>query len=330
MPDALSTTVPVWCTVLNLALLPSHPLSPNLFLPPHLPPSIHAQVAALIPSFAASLRALGLDLPSRCRLSKPMRPLWLTPASALDRPADAPAALFADYRPVVCCTASSADGAHAAGYVQGAADDAENWACGLTPALFWDHVDELLAAPDADLPDLIARLVARPGDDGDDGGAPPRTPLTPHFSVCRLPLGPPAASDACHVALAPAPTPRDSWVRSAAHMEVGLGRHKTASRNLRLALPDICAFAAASLRRGTPRVVVACDSGTDLSVGAALALSCYLFDEHGTFRPPRQDLSFTKPLVKARLGAIMSAFPEANPSRQTLQSVNSFLMDWRA
>ncbi|KAL6354125.1 hypothetical protein LRP88_12459 [Fusarium phalaenopsidis] len=49
MPDALSTTVPIWCTVINMALLPSHPLSPNLHLPPFLPPSTHAQITALLP-----------------------------------------------------------------------------------------------------------------------------------------------------------------------------------------------------------------------------------------------------------------------------------------
>ncbi|KAM4056351.1 rit1 DUSP-like domain-containing protein [Hirsutella rhossiliensis] len=346
MPDALSTTIPIWCTVVNLALLPSHPLSPNLFLPPHLPPSTHAQVSALIPGFLASLRALDLDLLPRCRLSKPLRPLWVTPDSTLDPDPgpDADGSLFDDYRPVICCTASRAvrgSEMDEGGYVQGAADDAENWSCGLTPTLFWDHVDELLAAPEAELSDMIASLVSQRESARKDGMAASSSPalsrksLTSYLSVCPLPLHTPTAPNTCHIALtSAASTPQDSWTRSPTHMEVGLGRHKTASRNLRLALPEICAFAARFLDKGTPseptaQVVVACDSGKDVSVGAALALSCYLFDEHGAFRVPGEGLSFTKALVKARLGAIMSAFPEANPSRQTLQSVNSFLMDWR-
>lgn len=339
MPDALSTTVPIWCTVLNLALLPAHPLSSKLFLPPHLPPSTHAQVSALIPTFLASLRALDLDVLSRCRLSKPLRPLWVTPDSTLDPDPDpdADGSLLDDYRPVVCCTASrTVRGSEMdeGGYVQGAADDAENWSCGLTPALFWEKVDELLAAPEADLPDLIASLVAQRESARSDQTTSSRKLLTPHLSVCPLPLDAPGAPNVCHIALGSAPTPQASWIRSPAHMDVGLGSHKTGSRNLRLALPEICAFAARFLQRAaalgtTAQVTVACDSGRDVSVGAALALSCYLFDEHGEFRVPGHDLSFTKTLVKARLGAIMSAFPEANPSRQTLQSVNSFLMDWR-
>jgi tRNA A64-2'-O-ribosylphosphate transferase len=44
---------------------------------------------------------------------------------------------------------------------------------------------------------------------------------------------------------------------------------------------------------------------------------------------PDESARFTKSLVKIRLGSIMTTFPEANPSRATLQSVNSFLMDWR-
>lgn len=344
MPDALSTTIPIWCTVVNLALLPSHPLSATLFLPPHLPPSTHAQICALIPTFLASLRALDLDLLPRCRLSKPLRPIWVTPDSTLDPDPDpdADGSLFDDYRPVICCTASrTVRGSEMdeAGYVQGAADDAENWSCGLTPGLFWDNVDELLAAPEADLPDLIANLVSQRESSRKDGAASCSPTLswkllTPYLSVCPLPLNASTAPDTCYIALVSVSTPQDSWIQSPTHMEVGLGRHKTASRNLRLALPKICAFVARFLEKvpapkPTAHVVAACDSGKDISVGAALALSCYLFDEHGTFRVPGEGLSFTKALVKARLGAIMTVFPDANPSRQTLQSVNSFLMDWR-
>ncbi|PNY27737.1 Uncharacterized protein TCAP_02326 [Tolypocladium capitatum] len=333
MPDALSTTIPVWCAVLNQVLLPSHPLSPTLFLPPHLLPSTHAQIAALIPSFVAALRALDLALPTA--LTKPLRPLWITPDSLLERD---DGVLFDEYRPVVCCTASRrvvGSEVDERGYVQGAGDDTENWACGLTPAVFWAHVDELLAAPEADLPDLISQLVLQHEFAKRDTPTSPYKRLTPQISVCHLPLNLPTTPTACHIALGAASTPKDTWRKSPTYLEAGLGRNKTASRNLRLALPEICAFAAGFLEKGPssgdgPRqLVVACDSGKDVSVGAALALSCYLFDDGGRFRMPGEDVSFTKTLVRVRLGGIMTAYPEANPSRQTLQSVNSFLMDWR-
>jgi tRNA A64-2'-O-ribosylphosphate transferase len=61
----------------------------------------------------------------------------------------------------------------------------------------------------------------------------------------------------------------------------------------------------------------------------ALAISCYLFNDDNTLRSPEDKPSFTKDLIKKRLGGIMAIYPEANPSRSTLQSVNSFLMDWK-
>ncbi|PHH63401.1 hypothetical protein CDD81_6002 [Ophiocordyceps australis] len=349
MPDALAATVPIWCAVLNRLLLPDCPLSAHLFLPPHLLPSTHASISALVPSFLASLRALRLDcLPV---LSKPLRPIWITPQDdallyhhQATHGSSVPL-LLDDYRPIVCCTASRMvrpGGAEAEqlGYIQGAADDTENWAHGLTPLLFWQHVHELLATPEADLPALISSLISQP--DPQTTLATPLHHLTPHISVTTLPLDAPSSSSSssssslCHIALMPSPSPRDSWIRSSTYLQAGLGKNKAASRSLRLALPDLCAFAASffqrqSLAKGQdkPRVVVACESARDLAVGVALALSCQLFTDSGQLRVPGDGVVFTKPLVKTRLASIMTAFPEANPSRQTLQSVNSYLMDWR-
>lgn len=348
MPDALSTTIPIWCTVINLALLPDHPLSSNLFLPPYVSASTHAQITALIPQFLESLRALNLDLP-RC-LTKPLRPFWVTQDSVLVDRSDDPddnGVIYEDYRPVICCTASrrvlAGSEADEGGYIQGAGDDTENWAHGLTAPIFWAHADELLAAADAEIPDLIARLLqedaaqkSAAAEEAGPGAGHNWKQLTSHISVCPLPVTPDAASTTrCYITLTPNSTPKDTWIRSPRHMEVGLGKSKAASRNMRLALPEICAFASKFLASLDPvdvpqsHLVVACDSGKDLSVGTALALDCYLFDEQGKFRIPDKDVNFTKSLVKIRLGSIMTTFPEANPSRATLQSVNSFLMDWR-
>jgi tRNA A64-2'-O-ribosylphosphate transferase len=83
------------------------------------------------------------------------------------------------------------------------------------------------------------------------------------------------------------------------------------------------------MRDGKPSgtVLVACETGKDLAVGTALAILCWCFDESGAFRVPDESTTFTKNGIKVRLGAIMAAFPEANPSRTTLQSVNRFLME---
>ncbi|KAG6209905.1 hypothetical protein E4U35_006337 [Claviceps purpurea] len=415
MPDALSTTIPIWCTVLNNLLLPSHPLSSQLFLPPHLMASTHAQIMALIPGFVQALRDLKLEaLPV---LTKPLRPFWVTQESSLLPPEDDVCALcyssrwplsscscscscscsgsesiaysspspsslpspsskddnknndndiddtkdspqqqdqeqaheqkqeqkqeqeqqgtiFQDYHPIICLTASRrilTSEIDSQGYIQGAADDTENWAHGLTPDLFWAHSERLLSTPDAQLPELIASLLEQDQMERREQQSVDLVRLTSVISVCALPLGAPGRTDGevCHVVLVEGVTPKDTWIRAPDYMEIGLGKHKTASRNLRLALPEICAFVRAFLERGQDRqVVVACESGRDTSVGTALALSCYLFDEQGQFRVPDARLCFTKGHVKVKLASIMTAYPAGNPSRQTLQSVNSFLMDW--
>ncbi|GKT99925.1 initiator trna phosphoribosyl transferase [Fusarium langsethiae] len=329
MPDALSSTIPIWCTVLNLAILPSHPSSAKLYLPAHLPATTHSQISALIPGFVASLKALNLNLPT-C-LTKPLRPFWVTPDSTLPSPEDTES-LFEDFRPVICCTASRrvvGSEMDEGGYIQGAADDTEMWAHGLEAPLFWDNIDELLETPEAELPDLISRLVDEQATTKKDEGS--QTQIVPHISVCALPL--PAMPTECRIAITQDATPKDSWLNSKTYMQAGLGKSKLASRNLRTALPDICDFAAKYLasveESGEQRIVVACESGKDLSVGVALAISCYLFDDEGKVRDSTKNVSFTKTLIKSRLGLIMTAYPGANPSRATLQSVNSFLMDWR-
>lgn len=148
-----------------------------------------------------------------------------------------------------------------------------------------------------------------------------------------------ATPGTCVISLLPKTTPQDSWVKSPSHIEVGLGKSKAASRLLRDALPRICEFASRFLCETKPdeegtvpekRFVILCGSGKDLSVGVALALYCWCFDAEGNIWSA-SDLraSFTKTAIRVKLGHIMNTVPDANPSRATLQSVNSYLMDWR-
>ncbi|EFQ27959.1 initiator tRNA phosphoribosyl transferase [Colletotrichum graminicola M1.001] len=307
MPDALSKTIPVWCAVLNMALFPDLPHADRLFTPPNVvSASEHAQIAALLPSFLAALRALEIDpAPLRARLAKPLRPFWVTQETQLSPAAAAAGAVFDDYHPVICCTASRrVAGAEMseAGYIQGAGDDTENWALGLTAELFWEHAGALLSAPEADLPDAVAALVAE--------------------RKRNAPRGVPAKRVAPRILVRPLPLEED---------ETSVVTYTlVASRNLRQALPDICAFVARHL--GAHRdadVVIACESGRDLSIGAALAVYCWCFDQDGGYRVADASTFFNKDMIRVRLGTIMTAFPEANANRATLQSVNSFLMDHR-
>ena len=334
MPDALSTTIPIWCTVLNQALLPDHPLSKYLFLPPSHSASTHAQISALIPEFLSSLHALRLaNLPTDV-LTKPLRPFWLTQDSIDESIVRESGDVFEDYRSVICCTASRrvvgvGSEVDEGGYIQGAADDTENWAHGLTSDVFWKHIDELLAAGEDDLPRLISRLVEKHKVETQSTANDSRVRLTPYISVCALPIL--HSTEEICIALMPQATNKDTWKKSRTCLEVGLGQGKTASRNLRTALPHIRDFVSHNpdIQAGSPtQIVLACESGKDLSMGAALALSCSLFDDQGQLRTSDQGAQITKSLIKRRLGTIMMAYPSGNPSRNTLQSVNSFLIDW--
>ena len=348
------------------------------------------QIESRIPEFLASLQALNLSLPSlRRHLRKPLRPFWITQEDAGDLSADSISRISTQFHPVVCCTSSrrvlstGTEISEGMGYIQGAGDDTENWALGLTAPLFWAHAEALLSTPEADLPELIGALLLNHSNAVvfNTGMQDLKEVVSPHVFVGTLSALPPAlASDACVLSIVPETTDSSGWVQSPRHLEVGLGRGKTASRFLRQALPQICEFASRYLivpntgpiepssdsdsmprreaeiesesgagpdktssnhelevkdtqllpKTEKKKVIILCETGKDLSVGVALALSCWCFDAAGNLRRGGDGREgFTKTAIRVKLGHIMTVMPDANPSRATLQSVNSFLMDWR-
>ena len=263
-------------------------------------------------------------------------------------------AVFEDAHPIILLTASSSVSTELSsteGYVQGAADDAENWAMGSTPRLFWANHDALLSEAEADLPSRIAEILAR--DKMSSASPSPSSPgkeVAKNLFVHPLPL--PRAQDAaneCQVVFLPEVRKKEDWVVSESRMEAGLGNQRVTSKFLRGALPDICSFVERFLVRHhqlqqdrdqepeqnaserasevVPRIVVACESGKDISLGAALAIRCYLFDDEGNFHMPGSERKpLNKVAIRMKLSRMMMAYPDANPHRSTLQSVNSFLM----
>jgi len=126
--------------------------------------SEHDQIEANIPRWAADLVNSSYDLSSLTALDRPLRPLFVSPASDLDRAEVS----FARFLPVVCVSASKlaaeADGLERARgftYVQGAGDDHESWCPkGLNPPLFWAHSDAILAASRETIDGIIADIIA--------------------------------------------------------------------------------------------------------------------------------------------------------------------------
>jgi len=332
MPDALSKTIPVWCSVVNQFLFPDLQDSHKLYTPPQVVSDTeHAQISNLLPSFLESLEALHIPLDAlRLKVSKPLRPIWITPESQLP----VSNSIFENFHPVICCTVSRrvlGGEASEGGYIQGAGDDTENWAHGLTPGLFWGNSSLLFSTPESDLPDLIKMLVEQPSVDV----AGNIQCIKPTSSIFVARISAPLKGDGNpSISLLPKVTDQNTWLKANGKLEIGLGPHKIGSRNLRAALPTVVEFAEKILFRAdsmdlTPKqILICCESGQDLSIGTALTLLCLFFDDDGQIRSsqstkPKVDKEF----IRRRLGWIATSMPDANPSRATLQSVNSFLMD---
>lgn len=175
MPDALSKTIPTWCAVLNEASRrkygtpQSKTVGFGLETPGWMiPPSEHDQIEARIDGFVSALLESDLEVP---KLSKPLKPLFVTPQTKFDTlPVGLQDARVLEYVPMLLVSASQfvADSAKldapqwngALVYVQGAGDDHENWARGLTPDVFWKHQHALLSCGKDELEAMVDSLVA--------------------------------------------------------------------------------------------------------------------------------------------------------------------------
>ncbi|KAJ8064852.1 hypothetical protein OCU04_007161 [Sclerotinia nivalis] len=339
MPDALSKTIPIWCCVLNRVFFPNNPTAHKLYAPPQVvSDSEHAQMTNLIPQFVQAFQALNLPIETfRSKLRKPIRPIWVTPESQVSSTGD----VFEDFHPVICCTVSrrvTGGEVSEGGYIQGAGDDTENWAHGLTPNIFWTNQQHLLETSEEDLPELIETLI-------DQSCSAPRSnnklrlvKPTSCLSISTLDAVSSLENNigTCTIVLSPKVTPKDTWHTSPSRMDIGLGTKKVGSKNLRAVLKDISSFITKNLKDSTsqepsnqqPQIIIACESGQDLSVGVALALLCLYFNDNGDLElRNEEDLpAVNKDFIRQRLTWISTSMPDANPSRATLQSVNSFLM----
>jgi tRNA A64-2'-O-ribosylphosphate transferase len=333
MPDALSKTIPIWCSLVNRVLFPNDTKSHDLYTPPQVvSPSEHAQISALLPQFQQALEALNVPIDTlRQNVTKPLRPIWLTPESDIG---PTTTIFVEDTHSIICCTVSRrvrGGEISEGGYIQGAGDDTENWAFGLTPTIFWTNRQTLLSTSEGDLPELIETLVSQ-GTESRTMGSDLRLvkPTTTLFVSRIAGLGATSVGPTLVILLLPTATEKSTWVTSTNRVDIGIGPHKIGSRNLRAALPIIVDAVKSYLGRMGPsggRIVVACESGKDASIGVALSLLCLFFDDQGQLMIKQNTTRIVKAFIRGRLGWISTALPDANPNRATLQSVNSYLMD---
>ena len=328
MPDALSKTVPIWITVLNRVLFPDDTNAGQLRTPENsVSRSEHARIDERLSGFVAELASLQLDLERlRAKLKrKPLEPIWITPDSTLSLSRSTQSNLNL----IVLCTASGRIRSEQSmsGYVQGAADDSESWACGLDAVTFWKHSEQLLFALEDNLPSMIQSLMAE-----SELSCQARSPvlIAPTTNIwisdnaaaeLRYPDFDLVISCSEHHSALLLQKMKSRYL----HLACTTG--KIGSRQLRTELRKLPAFL--TYLTPTSRILVSCQSGRDLAVGVALAILCLYCSEEGKLLSPSRQgpaSALNKATIKHRLSWIMVSMPDAAPSRATLQSVNAFLL----
>lgn len=339
MPDAFAKTVPIWCAVLNRALFPEVQEAHHFQVPGvELPASEVAQIESRLGGFVREFQDLGIDCKAlRGRLGRPMRLQWVighsTNALLADRQNDEPRdTLFHDI--ILCSASRRVQGAEMSegGYVQGAGDDSEGWAQGITPQVFWNQSYMLFQVQEDELPDLIKKLVMEEEQRYRPLSAvlvkPTNNLYIGSWQGHEQSFDPDLLIN-CHSSLGD----KDIGGRK---LNLNCESGKVGSRDLRHKLHEVKSCVGSILERNlTSRILITCETGRDLSVGVALLLICSFYasdgkcvlDSTGSPCSLQPEQKIDKGFIRQRLAWITSSKPDANPSRSTLQSVNAYLMN---
>ena len=257
-----------------------------------------------------------------------MRPCWITQDSDLSTlpPVFSPEASF---HTLICCTAShrveGSEGSEG-GYIQGAGDDSEGWACGLTPEVFWGNRTLLMGTDEGDLEGLIQRLAEEWRDE--DGGGVRKDNMVcvgGKGLVCVGALDSVIGSERnrrdeegevmiicgkrgiCEAEEVEGGASVGTATRNKSRLHLNVPDGKMGSKALRLELPRLRPFLDAIIARNASlpiKVLCVCPTGEDLSIGVALVILCLYFDEDGKFSCPSlsfQDAPDSQPRPSQRI-----------------------------
>jgi len=379
-PDALTKTVPIWCCVINRAVAQrraqrqcaagdareTQPSSGggggsscwdcSLRLPPWVSPSEASQIERVLNRAVASLLcgAMASIVDRLCAaLPAPLAPFWLAAGEPFAAPPRDGRTCW-----VVCLSASRVASAqdarehHSWHYVQGAADDEENWTRGLSAAQWWRWAAPVLrladfcshAAAEAELARLQEEEAGRGVGtelrhaEGSAGAAAGGGDTSLGGAVALwdsgLLLGDAAA------ALAVASTPgvallnvgspagaRPPGANAYCHRPVHDGKSAQPQRDhLQVSvLPAAIRFARSRLERGE-RLLVYCERGDDRAPAVAAAILLALYTEDGRRRrpPPQARGLFGRDDARTRLALVQGAYPAARVPRAMLKEIWNF------
>lgn len=165
------------------------------------------------------------------------------------------------------------------GYIQGAGDDSESWAHGLTPPVFWGNRSTLLATDEEDLPNLIQDLIAQQSTQKVGQEAVLVAPTRNLYISGTSSL--PTDGDRYDLVIDCNANPQASE-GSSKRLNLGCGSAKLGSRDLRKSLDQVKDFVNAKLVSNPAQsLLVTCETGKDLSAGALLAILCLFYDDNG-------------------------------------------------
>ncbi|KAG2153244.1 tRNA A64-2'-O-ribosylphosphate transferase [Suillus clintonianus] len=299
VPDALSKTVPIWCAVINRAVLKTTPdmntdaWNTKLYTPPGVVSAQeHDQIEQKLDGWADDLAASFYVLP---KIQYPLRPIWISPSTTVfpkfpDTDAER------RFYPVICISASKQvlDGMERRvtgfAYIQGSGDDHELWSMGLTPAQFWKHKATLLHANRNELPTLVQTLTSSTNTlDARTNSNASFHPTPIHhvhgrLSICTThDIRSSIDAELAVVYLSSTDQAPPAFKDRPCVLCIQIPQGKKGQHHfLHSVLPQAIPFILLHLQNAR-RICIACETGTDTSIGVALAALTKFFDESGEF-----------------------------------------------
>ncbi|XP_010531159.1 PREDICTED: tRNA A64-2'-O-ribosylphosphate transferase isoform X2 [Tarenaya hassleriana] len=392
-PDSMSKTIPIWACVLNRYMFNHFKKSHNerfvqegstsseqngdnilagwdcsLHLPLWVPETEKAAIEDRLEEWTRQLDESGADITSivSC-LRKPLRPLWISQKTLIWLN-EVPEHDSWDFTPIILLSASASSGEVQCrksselswSYIPGAGDDEESWAKGLSPKLFWTHVDDLIdSGPDLcnqkvaeiiendrvycaqrgqEAPQVSSRIdsVTTGAEMTFSENSNPELLMKNPDEEClifwlgstNLAIGP--SHIAYNVTGFDYVLNCDQNPIVEAHPEAHLHLPMTGSKFDRFSisrnLPSAVNFAKTGLSQGK-KLLVCCHNGEDISVCVCLAILTSLFNEKGVFDGGScfRERSVTKLAMRRRLIFICRYAVNARPSRGNLRQVFGFL-----
>lgn len=165
------------------------------------------------------------------------------------------------------------------GYIQGAGDDSEGWAHGLTPLVFWANQNLLKQTSEEELPELIVKLVK---EHQKEGAGQTATLIAPTKNLFIGPTDPTINYNGQYDLVIDCNGSPAATEGVSNRLNLGCASAKLGSRDLRKSLAQVREFVAIKLGPvPSQSLLVTCDTGKDLSAGALLAIICLFYKEDG-------------------------------------------------